>query len=259
MPKQGAAASKFSCKALILAGTILGSGIPSEALAQVAGQAAPPPVRQSIDANGVDVSRGTFAAGLTTASCSGTADEAKTTVSYGPQTTGTANNLLPASTTAASGNGAISATVSFGYDSVGNTITVDGPLAGTADTTRYRYDADRQQVGVVSPDPDGGGSRTPVAQRYTYNGDGQLTLSELGTVVDQSDPAWANFTSAQQSQTTYSSARPSTMTYNALGRLLSEGQAFGSISYLYDAAGRTTQLTWGDGYYAAYGRLQCPK
>lgn len=90
MPKQGAAASKFSCKALILAGTILGSGVSSAALAQVAGQASPPPVRQSIDANGVDVSRGAFVAGLPSASIG---SDAKQGLVYSIRTDGVANQV----------------------------------------------------------------------------------------------------------------------------------------------------------------------
>ncbi len=145
---------------------------------------------------------------MTTASCTGTADESKVSISYGSQTTGTANNLQVASITRASGDNSVSATTSAGYDSIGNLTTVNGPLAGTNDTTRLRYDVVRQRIGIVSPDPDGGGARVPTAQRLTYNLDGQVTQTELGTVVDQSDPAWNNFTSAQQLVTTYSSTRP---------------------------------------------------
>ena len=36
-------------------------------------------------------------------------------------------------------------------------LTVDGPLAGSADTVRYRYNMARERIGVVGPDPDGGG------------------------------------------------------------------------------------------------------
>ena len=143
------------------------------------------------------------------ASCSGTVNERKTTTNYGPQVAGTANNLLPVSATAAAGDNSISATASFTYDGAGNQTAVDGPSPGSADTTVTRYDAAREVVGVVGPDPDGAGTRTPVATRLTYNADGQVTQQELGTVTDQSDTAWANFTSAQQSVTSYdSSARP---------------------------------------------------
>ena len=43
-----------------------------------------------------------------------------------------------------------------------------------------------------------------------------------------------------------------TNSYDALGRLVTEGQPFGSTSYLYDAAGDRTRITWGDGFYAGY-------
>ena len=143
------------------------------------------------------------------ASCVGTVNERKATTNYGPQVTGTANNLLPISSTTAAGDNSISATATFTYDNVGNQTKVDGSLPGTGDTTVTRYDAARQVVGVVSPDPDGAGARTPVAARITYNADGQVTQQELGTVVDQSDPAWANFVSVQQQVTSYdASARP---------------------------------------------------
>ncbi len=68
----------------------------------------------------------------TTASCVGAADEARTSIAYGPQVAGTANNLLPVSTTSGSGDGALSATSTFTYDTVGNRLTVDGPLSGAA-------------------------------------------------------------------------------------------------------------------------------
>ena len=44
------------------------------------------------------------------------------------------------------------------YDAHGNLLTVDGPLSGTADTVRYRYDAARRRIGTISPDPDGAGA-----------------------------------------------------------------------------------------------------
>jgi YD repeat-containing protein len=43
-------------------------------------------------------------------------------------------------------------------------------------------------------------------------------------------------------------------TYDALGRVLSESQPFGSISYQFDSASRMTRLTWGDGFYVNYDR-----
>jgi RHS repeat-associated protein len=40
--------------------------------------------------------------------------------------------------------------------------------------------------------------------------------------------------------------------YGALGRLATVGQAFGSLSYQYDAAGNRTRMTWPDGMYVTY-------
>ncbi len=78
--------------------------------------------------------------------CVGTADELKTTILYGP-------GLLPSSDTQAAGDNSLLATRYMTYDVAGNLLTVDGPLAGTADTTRYRYNLDRELVGIVGPDP----------------------------------------------------------------------------------------------------------
>ncbi|MBK6491868.1 MAG: RHS repeat-associated core domain-containing protein [Sphingomonadales bacterium] len=169
----------------------------------------------------------------TIASCAAAADEVKTSIGYGPQTAGTANNLLPVSVTKASGNNSVSATTSVTYDAFGNRLTIDGPLAGTADTVRTRFDAARQVVGIVGPDPDGAGSRIPIAQRMTYNTDGQMTQIELGTVTDQSDAAWASFSSQQQSVTTY----------DANGRAVKQEAKAGGTTYAvaqtnYDALGR---------------------
>jgi hypothetical protein len=37
-------------------------------------------------------------------------------------------------------------------------VTVDGPLSGNADTSRTRYNAARQVIGSILPDPDGAGA-----------------------------------------------------------------------------------------------------
>lgn len=82
-------------------------------------------------------------------SCVGTSSESKITTDYGAQVAGTSNNLLPLTSTIAAGDGSLSAATGYGYDAVGNRITIDGPLAGTGDTTRYRYDAARRLIGVA--------------------------------------------------------------------------------------------------------------
>src|SRR6185437_15505642 len=69
-------------------------------------------------------------------SCAGTADEARTTIAFGSQAAGTANNLLPVSTTSGDGGGSLAATTTMTYTPDGDVETVDGPLAGSADTMR---------------------------------------------------------------------------------------------------------------------------
>ncbi|MBU0832117.1 MAG: hypothetical protein KKH33_07005 [Alphaproteobacteria bacterium] len=139
--------------------------------------------------------------------CTNGTDEVRTVIDYGAQTAGVANNLLPVSVTHSNGIGTVSATTTNGYDAIGNVTTVDGPLAGSADTTRYRYDAVRRLEGVIAPDPDGAGGRVHIAHKYSYNSHGQISLREVGTVADQSDAAWTNFSAALQVATGYDNDR----------------------------------------------------
>jgi RHS repeat-associated protein len=169
----------------------------------------------------------------TQASCASQADEVKTEISYGPQTAGVANNLLPVSVTTRNGTSTLSATTSATYDSIGNLLTVDGPLAGTADTTRYRYDAIRRPIGVVDPDPDGGGSRVPMAQKSTYAANGTVSQVEIGTVTDQSDTAWNAFSSAQQAVYGYDANKRPIKT-----ELKAGGVTYGVTQQSYDSLGR---------------------
>ena len=163
----------------------------------------------------------------TLTSCAAGLDEVKSTVSYGTP------NLLPVSVSTGSGNGTLTATSSFTYDGVGNRLTVDGPLAGTADTSRARYDAGRQRVGAVGPDPDGAGPLKNRAERLTYNLDGQVTKAERGTVNSQSDPDWAAFAPLQAVDVSYdTNARP-------IKNALSAGGTTYAVSQTsYDSGGR---------------------
>lgn len=169
----------------------------------------------------------------TSASCSGGADEVKTIIDYGPQTSGVGNNLLPVSTSAGAGDGSLTATTTNGYDAVGNVISVDGPLSGSADTTRYRYNAARQLVGATSPDPDGAGALKPRAQKLTYDVKGRVTLAETGNVDSQSDPDWAAFSSQQQVATEYDGADRKVKESVTAG-----GTTYQVTQYSYDADGR---------------------
>jgi RHS repeat-associated protein len=124
----------------------------------------------------------------TTSACEGGADEVKAAIAYD-------SNGNVASTSAGSGDGALTATSAMTYDALGNLLTVDGPLPGTVDTSRIRYDSGRRVVGTVSPDPDGAGALKPRAVRNSY-ADGLLVKVEQGNVDSQSDPDWALFVPA---------------------------------------------------------------
>ena len=162
----------------------------------------------------------------TTASCVGAADEAKTTIGYN-------SNLLPTTVTKAAGDNSLTATTTVGYDDVGNVQTVDGPLAGTADTTTYRYDADREQVGVISADPDGGGALKRRAVRTTYNVRGVATQVETGTVNGTADTDWSAFSSLQQVATTLDAADRKAQVAMTAG-----GTTYALTQYSYDTDGR---------------------
>lgn len=160
--------------------------------------------------------------------CVGTADEIKSSISYN-------SNLSPTSSSSGAGDNSLTATTVASYDAVGNVVSVDGPLSGSDDVTTYRYDADRATIGVIDADPDGAGALKRRAIRNTYNNDGQLTVSEVGTVTDLSDSAWSNFASAWRRSNQYdANARINRQT------LWSSGVDYAVQDYLYDAVGRQT-------------------
>jgi len=160
----------------------------------------------------------------TGSSCTGTSDEVVTSLAYDAN-----GNVTSAS--AGNGAGTLTATSAMTYDYVGNLLTVDGPLSGTADTTRLRYNAARQVIGTVSPDPDGSGALKHRATRNTYT-NGFLTKTEQGTVDSQSDSDWAAFSSLQEAQTEYENARP------VVRRVVSGGTTYALTQTSYDALGR---------------------
>jgi RHS repeat-associated protein len=183
----------------------------------------------SIVASGVPIYKLTSTSACrTTASCVGTSDEQKTTITYGSM--GVANNLLPTQVARGAGDGSLTATSSVSYDAVGNLFTSTNPLGNV---TRYRYDADRELVGVVTADPDGASPLHNRARRITYNADGLATLVEAGSVNSQSDADWANFLNLNQVATSYDSAD------RKIEDRAQEATAVMSVTqYSYDAAGR---------------------
>jgi RHS repeat-associated protein len=177
----------------------------------------------------------------TLASCDGTADETVTTYAFEASayaSGGAPNNVLPTSVTVAAGDGSVSATTTNAHDVYGNLIAVDGPLPGPDDTAHTYYDAARQVIGQVGPDPDGAGPLPHRATRITYNLDGQPTLLESGTTTSQAADyatAFASFAPLEKFETVYDTA----------GRVIEERAwdvATSTIAALsqtsYDAVGR---------------------
>jgi len=178
----------------------------------------------------------------TTASCTGTSDETKVAAAYD------ANGNV-ASVTRSDGTGALSAMTAMTYTVFGDLETVDGPLAGTADTAKLRYDNARRLVGSNDPDPDGSGPLKMRAVRLTRRADGAVTKQELGTVSDLSNSAWAAFAPAQAVDVGYdSNARPVT------SKLSAGGTAYSLTQTSYDALGRS-DCTAVRMNIAAYGAL----
>ena len=143
----------------------------------VNGQSVRPQVRTSYtQVSGVHLPT-RISACQTGATCADTADEVRTTTQYGA-------NLLPVSVSTGSGDGALTATEELTYDPIGNLASVDGPLAGTADTVRFRYDGARRRVGTISPDPDGAGPLSHRVERISYRPDGQVSEIAAGNLSD---------------------------------------------------------------------------
>jgi YD repeat-containing protein len=162
----------------------------------------------------------------TGSSCTGTPDEAKASAGYN-------SNLLPTTASRGDGTGALTATTAMTYDARGNLLTLDGPLAGTADTTAYKYDSADQRVGTISPDPDGAGALKNRAIRLTYRSDGQVSKQELGNTLGQSDSDFAAMTIAQTVDIGFdSNNRPVT------AKLSAGGTDYALTQTSYDALGR---------------------
>ncbi|MGR4862240.1 RHS repeat-associated core domain-containing protein [Caulobacter sp. LARHSG274] len=169
------------------------------------------------------------------ASCAGAADEVKTTISYQTGSASLASNLLPLTVTSGAGDGSLSATTAMTYDQYGNLETVNGPLAGSADTTRTYYDAMRQVVGVIEPDPDGAGALLYRASRTTYNLNGQVTSVETGTATGQAEGSMSSFVALDQAATSYDAVGRKSQTSQIAG-----GATQAVTQYAYDTANRLT-------------------
>jgi RHS repeat-associated protein len=171
----------------------------------------------------------TISACQTAATCNGTTDEVEVVTHYDGQ-------LRPDSRTRRDGaqTSGLIATDTYTYDAVGNLVTVDGPLAGAADATKYRYNTARDVDAVISPDPDGAGTGLkPRAVRITYT-NGLKTKFENGTVNSQLDADWSTFAPQEVVDIVYdSNARVTSQ------KLSAAGTAYALTQASYDAVGRT--------------------
>lgn len=180
----------------------------------------------------------TISACASSSSCAGTTDEVKTVFGYDAR-----GNV--ASISKGDGAGTLTATTTMTYDAVGNRVAVDGPLPGSADITKLRYDVLRRLVGTIVPDPDAGGPLKMRATRTTYAGT-LLTKVERGTVNGPSDSDWLAFSALETAETGYdTNSRPITQilkaggssymlwqtSYDSLGRVECVAQRMNSAAF----------------------------
>lgn len=166
------------------------------------------------------------AACATTSSCANGSDETVSSISY--DTTGSLDNVLPTSVTVRAGNSAVSTTSTNTYDQIGNLTETDGPL--TNDVTKFVYDDSRRRLGVIGPDPDGGGSLLNRALRYDYDAHGWVEAVERGTA---SGGTWANFSALERLEVVYDGAGRQVQQ-----RFVAGGSTHAVTQFSYDAAAR---------------------
>ena len=152
---------------------------------------------------------------LTSAStCSGSASESVTEITYWGNW-----DRVPSNITTRSGDSSVSSSTAITYTVQRLTMTVNGPLSGTADTTRTFYNDIGQVTGVIGPDPDGGGALKYRAVKYTYNARNQPYLTQVGT------------TTGNSSMASFSALQSTTVSYDTYGRQTKSTFAAGGTTY----------------------------
>ncbi|MCA1749353.1 MAG: hypothetical protein LC634_07410, partial [Sphingomonadales bacterium] len=142
--------------------------------------------------------------------------------------------VLPETQTVRAGDGSVSATTTNGYDAQGNLISVNGPLPGNADTTRHAYNANREPIATVSPDPDGsGGPLKPAATRIVRDSMGRVILEDTGTVDSVTDTALTTFASLNRTATRYDGMGRPVLVASA-----ANGATYSVVETNYDALSR---------------------
>lgn len=133
-------------------------------------------------------------------SCTGNA-ESRTEYTYW------ANTGLPLTVTQVDEAAAQTRTTTYNYDVAGRAVSIDGPLAGTADAKYFQYDKFGRkiwEVGELAP------NNLRIAKKYTYrDSDDKVTNVQTGTVACTTacDTASLTLTLQQQVDTTYDSRR----------------------------------------------------
>ena len=153
------------------------------------------PIYASACATGAGQSPGVPASCL---SAPNLADETRTTIIY--DVAGT-TNLLPVTTLTQAGDSSVSTQTSMLFDDRGDIVEVDGPLAN--DVTRNIYDANRQLIGIIGPDPDGSGPLLHRARRFNHLQRGLVQKVEVGTTTGYTDLNWAAFATLQYQEIKY--------------------------------------------------------
>lgn len=93
-------------------------------------------------------------------------------------------------------------------------------------TTGYRFDGERRLVGMISPDPDAGGTIKYGATRNSYDGNGRLIKIETGELA-----AWQSESVAPSAWTGFTIFTTTDITYDAAWRKVKEVVSSGGTSY----------------------------
>ena len=165
--------------------------------------------------------------------CSSTAAKRRTLYDYGAS--GTAlRNLRLVSRTEQAGDGSDPIVFAYSYDLYGNVVLADGPNSGTDDATSYRYNAGIQLDGVIGPDPDySAADQNHVAQRFLYDGNGNVTRVNVGTLATR-EADWSTLDLAAYTAYNYDGARRLVRTLERRA----DNTVFARTEYSYDAASR---------------------
>lgn len=175
----------------------------------------------------------TVSACRTTASCSGAADEGRTTIAYEAGSSAVKSNLLPKTVSKGTGTAPSTSVTTLGYDEFNNLTTVDGPQAGTADTTVAFYNLLGQQTGEIGPSSS---SYQNLAKRITYDTGERPYLVEQGYTSGQTASALAGMTVIGSQVTAYDSGdRPLTVTLKG-----TDGVAYALTQTTYNVAGQVS-------------------